>query len=286
MTFFVALLMMAILPASVIAQGTSATTGQTPDFVPAEDAGTSANWAGYAAQKDGNVYTGVSASWTIPTVVATGTAPVQADATWVGVGGVVSRDLIQAGTQAVVQNGRVQYEAWYELLPDYQTHISLPVHADDSISVSISEVAENNWSIVFVNNTTGKTYQKTLEYESSKSSAEWIQEMPVGGVGRVLSYLPLDDFGQVAFANANATVDGQVESAREADAQALTMVQGRGHLLARPSTFGSDGAGFSVARASGGARMAENSMLGLPRNVANKSFFILFGGGQFILVFR
>ena len=54
------------------------------------------------------------------------------DATWVGIGGVTSNDLIQAGTQAIIQKGQTSYEAWYELLPGYQTIIPLTINAGDS----------------------------------------------------------------------------------------------------------------------------------------------------------
>src|SRR5205823_11050596 len=53
----------------------------------------SQNWAGYAAT--GGAYTGVSAAWTIPDIAFISSPGV--DAAWVGIGGVRSRDLIQAG---------------------------------------------------------------------------------------------------------------------------------------------------------------------------------------------
>src|SRR5207248_2240361 len=53
----------------------------------------SQNWAGYAATA--GAYTGVSATWTIPDVALISSRGV--DAVWVGVGGLRSRDLIQAG---------------------------------------------------------------------------------------------------------------------------------------------------------------------------------------------
>src|SRR5579862_7331722 len=55
----------------------------------------SRNWAGYAA--GGGSFTGVTATWTIPQSSGSGV-----DATWVGIGGLQTRDLIQAGTQGTV----------------------------------------------------------------------------------------------------------------------------------------------------------------------------------------
>jgi hypothetical protein len=64
------------------------------------------NWAGYVAT--GGTFTSVSGSWIVPQVNATGTS---SDATWVGIGGTTSRDLIQTGTRAVVNsNGQVSYQ--------------------------------------------------------------------------------------------------------------------------------------------------------------------------------
>ncbi|HEY6019963.1 MAG TPA: G1 family glutamic endopeptidase [Candidatus Paceibacterota bacterium] len=85
----------------------------------ATSTGASYNWSGYVA--DQGDYSAVSATWVVPQAqYPTGsTADIAADATWVGVGGVDSRDLIQAGTQALVDSsGATQYQAWYELLPD------------------------------------------------------------------------------------------------------------------------------------------------------------------------
>ena len=69
----------------------------TVDYVAAQSLPTqiSSNWAGYAATE--GRYTEVSGTWTIPTYSAMSSAGVSA--TWVGIGGVNSRDLIQAGTQ-------------------------------------------------------------------------------------------------------------------------------------------------------------------------------------------
>jgi len=240
-----AILLGAAQPAIVSAQALAPVVQNSPQApVASLSSGTSANWAGYVAQ--GSTYSAVSGSWTVPTVSASNVSTA-ADATWVGIGGVSSQDLIQAGTQAVVQNGSVQYQAWYELLPQYQTQITLTVHAGDSVSVSLAEVSANNWSLTFVDNTTGEMYQKNISYTSSHSSAEWIEEMPVGGTSRSLNYLPLDNFGTTNFTNASVVANGTHEILSGTGAQALTMVAG-GEALATPSGIGSDGGSFSVAR--------------------------------------
>src|SRR4029453_17540951 len=85
---------------------------------------TSSNWAGYAAR--GGSFTSVSGTWTVPEIKLD--APFGADAAWVGIGGLRTRDLIQAGTQQVVSGrGSVTYQAWVEKLPDVSHPVPLTV---------------------------------------------------------------------------------------------------------------------------------------------------------------
>src|SRR5207245_2487158 len=81
----------------------------------------------------GGSFTAVTATWVVPQVSATSTG---ADATWVGIGGLNSRDLIQAGTQASVGGGSVTYEAWVEMLPQSSRTVSLSVNPGDSVTTS------------------------------------------------------------------------------------------------------------------------------------------------------
>jgi hypothetical protein len=203
---------------------------------------TSHNWSGYAAT--GGKFTSVTGTWTVPQFNADGGFGV--DAAWVGIGGVRSRDLIQAGTQETVSGtGSSQYQAWIETLPQASRPVSLRVHAGDSITVSLSEQSADQWLIEFTNNTTGQTYQQMQHYVSSHSSAEWVEEAPSAGRGGIL---PLSNFGTIPFSEGSATKDGQTVSIAAANARAITMVSGNDQALAEPSPLGSDGASFSVAR--------------------------------------
>ncbi len=208
---------------------------------------TSTNWAGYVAS--GSTYTGVGSSWTIPTPTQSTSTPTTADATWVGIGGQTSQDLIQAGTQAIVENGTVTYQAWYELLPQSQQVIPLNVHDGDSVTVSLQETSSNNWQISFVDHTTGQQYQTSVTYESTHSSAEWIEEMPVLESSRGIdSFLPLDNFGTVQFTNGYTDAGGSQETLATAGAQAVTMVTSQTQALATASVLGGDGASFTISR--------------------------------------
>jgi Peptidase A4 family len=205
---------------------------------------TSQNWSGYSVT--GGTFTSVSGTWTVPAFTAD--SPTGADATWVGIGGVDTRDLIQAGTQqTVARTGATQYEAWVETLPQASHSVPLTVNPGDAVTVSVTQQPQtrDQWQVSFKNETTGQTYQVTEHYSSSMSSAEWVEEAPSSGRGRQIA---LDKFGTVNFSHATAVKDGKTVSVADASGQAITMIGRGGQQLARPSALGADGASFSVTR--------------------------------------
>jgi hypothetical protein len=209
---------------------------------PARITDTSSNWSGYVA--NGGTYTSITGTWVVPQVGATTTG---ADATWVGIGGVTGTDLIQAGTQATVTgDGSVTYSAWTEILPDFSRTAPLQVTAGDTVTVTITEQTNGVWLIVMVNNTTSDSYEKTLRYDSSRSSAEWVQEAPSTSRGIV----PLSDFGTVRFTAGSAVRDGVSLGLSALGATPVAMVNRAGQAIALPSTLGADGSSFVVTRTS------------------------------------
>jgi Peptidase A4 family len=224
------------------AGNTTAPAPVTPDtsIAPASS-GHSGNWSGYNAT--GGAFTSVSGNWTVPQV---GTVASGADATWVGIGGVTSRDLIQAGTQAVVQSGQVVYSAWWETLPQTSQTVPLNVSAGDKMSVSITQQSDGTWLILIRDTTTGGSFRKSVAYQSSLSSAEWVEEAPAGR----RQMIPLDNFGSVSFASATTVEDGQQRTLAQAGGQPITMYNQAEQALAQPSVLGADGASFTVARTS------------------------------------
>jgi hypothetical protein len=224
---------------------------QTP--VPATSVGqnTSHNWSGYAATS--GTYTGVTGTWTVPVPGITGAPGV--GATWVGIGGVSSHDLIQAGTQDVATGGgQAQFQTWIEMLPQASQQVPVAVVPGDSVTVSIDEQGADsgNWQISITNNTSGQKYQTTVQYASSESSAEWIMEAPAASNG----ILPLDNFNSVPFTAATAVENGQTVDLSQTGAQPITMLNGNNQALAVPSAVGSDGSSFSVARTTAPASTA------------------------------
>jgi hypothetical protein len=219
-------------------------TGGNPGSGTQPGQGISQNWSGYAAT--GGTYTGVSGTWTVPQFAPS--SPAGADATWVGIGGVNTRDLIQAGTQQTVSgSGATQYQAWVETLPQASHPVPLSINPGDSVSISINQApqAQDQWQVSYTNNTTGQTYQVTEHYASSLSSAEWIEEAPSAARGR---QLPLDNFGSVAFSGGSAVKDGKTVSIAQSGAQPITMVARGSRQVARPSSIGTDGGSFTVTQ--------------------------------------
>jgi len=222
----------------IITPGTAPSV--TQPGTPASVTSSSSNWSGYAA--NGGAFTSVTATWTVPTVSATSSG---ADATWVGIGGLTSNDLLQAGTQAMVDgSGTVEYSSWIEMLPQSSRNVPLSVSAGDSVTVTITQQGGNDWLIAMKNNTTNGSYSVTVQYSSSNSSAEWVQEAP--SVGRGL--ISLDQFGIVKFSGASAVRDGKTMSLSALGAKAITMINGQGQAIAQPSTIASDGSSFTIAR--------------------------------------
>jgi peptidase A4-like protein len=200
---------------------------------------TSSNWSGYAAT--GGSFSSVTGTWTVPNVSATTSG---ADATWVGIGGIDTRDLIQAGTQATVSGGDVQYDAWIEMLPASSRPVSLSVNPGDSVTVTITQKTATEWTIAMKNNTTGGRYTTTVTYTSTNSSAEWVQEAPSIGRGTVA----LDQFGTLRFTDASAIREGQTLDLTKLGAEAITMINDARQSLATPSIIGTDGTSFTVTR--------------------------------------
>ncbi|MFZ1075571.1 MAG: G1 family glutamic endopeptidase [Minisyncoccia bacterium] len=217
-------------------------------------AGTSRNWSGYVATN--GTFTGVSGSWTVPAVAPSESA--QADATWVGIGGVSSSDLIQIGTQAIAQSDGTSYEAWYELLPGTSIPISMQVNAGDVMSASILQQGTGSWLVSIHDNTNDQSFSTTLSYSSSLSSAEWIEEMPSDQLG----YIPLDSFGSVSFTGATAIKNGSGVTPADANAYSLTMIASANQALATTSSLGGDGSSFTVTRSSISANVAPRTVRG------------------------
>jgi hypothetical protein len=169
----------------------------------------SLNWSGYAVTP-GSGITAVSSTFTVPSA---GLAPPGFAATWTGIGGYNTSDLIQAGTgeDSAPSNPLIgsQYFAWYELLPNSETPLTncsgdanCTVTPGDSVSVNISNVSGNTWSISVADS--GKwSWSQNVNYSSSESSGEWILEAPT-----LVAQTLLAPVGTVHFGPTSTYTDG------------------------------------------------------------------------------
>jgi hypothetical protein len=199
------------------------------------------NWAGYGVDAQG--VTAIHAAWIVPTATAppaTGYA-----ATWVGIGGQTTDDLIQAGTEEDIEDGVPTYYAWVEVLPDDTLGVSprrLPARPGDLFAVTITNTDGDNWSIMLENRTTSQHLSLTVTYQSCKCSAEWIEEVP--DLADV-SDPALANFGMVTFTEAMATVGGVVHAAAGLHLEPLALNQHR-KVVAQPH-IAADGTSLVVA---------------------------------------
>ena len=204
-------------------------------------------WSGYMVASDiqnrSAVVSSVSGSWIVPEVNASVNNTFSG--VWVGIGGYGEETLIQAGTEQEYFNGKFDYYAWYELLPDYLVRIpSLHVQPGDMIRASISLISEkaSTWLIEISDVTRGEQFKKVFVYNSSRLTAEWIVERPkVNGVVTTLA-----DFGNVTFTECKATLDG-VTGVIGNFSHAQLVMHDEGTALVTVSPLDEDKSGFTVS---------------------------------------
>ena len=223
--------------------------------VVAINANRSNNWSGYnrgAVQANVTVFHSITGNWTVPTATQHQKGQAEQSSTWIGIGGgcvdssctVADPTLIQLGTeQDVGKAGKASYSAWWELVPAPSTTItSLAVHAGDRIHAALSEAVtgSNVWTMTLRNLTTKKSWSQTVPYVSTHTTAEWIEETPLGiGTGGVgLSAMP--NLSMVRFDH--ATLNGA--PAHFTATERIHLVQGR--AVATPSNPDPDHDGFNV----------------------------------------
>lgn len=207
----------------------------------------SLNWSGYAVTPSSHNVTAVKSTFVVP---AAGAVPPGFAATWAGIGGYTGTDLIQAGVSenSLPNNpaGGDQYAAWYELLPASEVNLtgcarkaSCPVSPGDKVTVSIVKAGTNRWTISVADPTGGWTWEKTVAYKSSESSAEWILEAPTVGAQTALA-----DVGTVKFGPTSTyVVAGHTRTIAEGSPTEIVLSPGTVNE-ATPSALASNGQSF------------------------------------------
>jgi hypothetical protein len=207
----------------------------------------SLNWSGYAVTPSSSNITAVTSTFTVPSA---GLVPPGFAATWTGIGGYNTSDLIQAGTaeQSLPDNPVLgaQYYAWYELLPDSETQLTdctgdanCTVTPGDNVTVTISQVSGNTWSIAMTD--AGHwSWSKDVTYASTESSAEWILEAPTLVAQTILAPVGTTHFGPTS----TYTAGGVTHTIAEGDPTQIFLSPGVVNE-ATPSALAADGQSFN-----------------------------------------
>jgi hypothetical protein len=251
-TLISAALMGAIGSVGAVAAGaaTSGQAGVNHLISVSGDTADSLNWAGYAVTP-GSGITAVTGTFTVPTA---GEVPPGFSASWAGIGGYSTSDLIQAGvSENSAVTGEVlggQYNAWYEILPASETEISgcsgdvpsCAVNPGDKITVKISNAGGDTWDISLTD-AGNWSWSTSLSYDSSGSSAEWIQEAPSLDSAQTLPA----DVGTVSFGSTSTfTEGGSTETIAEGSPTVIEESPVGEVNEATTSPLASDGQSFNV----------------------------------------
>ncbi len=180
---------------------------------------TSPNWSGYDVT--GGPFTSVTATWKQPRVRPSAAFLTDA-AFWVGIDGDSpdpvddpSQTVEQIGTEGYSLQGRVYYDAWYEMYPgaaQFLPATKMAIHPGDVVTASVTWAAaapatgtapatEEGFTLKLVDHTTDTTFTHT-EYTSktsvapARSSVEVVAEAPSLSDR---SILPIADFGLATF---------------------------------------------------------------------------------------
>jgi hypothetical protein len=152
------------------------------------------NWSGWSDDDtQGNSYTQVGASWTVPAISCSG--GLSGVDLWVGLDGLTDGTVEQAGTGAQCFDGVPFYYTWWEMYPTNSVQIvGETVSPGDSIYAQVVDQGGGNYSLHvadYSNSANSFFTTQACPNDCADASAEWIAEAPEGS-GYVL---PLADYG-------------------------------------------------------------------------------------------
>jgi hypothetical protein len=227
------------------------------------------NWSGYnqgALEQGGKTFHSVAGNWTVPTATQRKAGEAEYSASWIGIGGgcidasCIATDgtLIQDGTgQDIDAAGRASYYAWWEIIPAPSVSLSqtgctpdpnCTVAAGDSMTSTISTVANGLWTMSMRDTTRGWSWSMSIPYGSTMGSAEWIEETPVviDNSGKV-TVGPMPNLTPAHFdvGLTNGAPAGLKSS------EAIQLVDFNNAVISTPSAPDSDADGFNTCTYSG-----------------------------------
>lgn len=197
----------------------------------------STNWSGYVDNSTKRNITAMTTTFVVPTA---STPPSGFASTWGGIGGFGTKHLIQAGVSE--QTSGTHYFAWYEMLPAAAIPISgETVTPGDHVTVTITEVSSNRWTISVNDTSRSETFSRTFTYNASNSSAEWILEAPtINGSQSTLPGLTTAPFGPTS----TFVKGGVTRTIAAGSPTKIFMIKHSGKREATPSAIASDGQSF------------------------------------------
>jgi hypothetical protein len=201
----------------------------------------STNWAGYA--DTGSGFSKVTASWTEPTGISSGSTTSLA-AFWVGIDGYSSSSVEQDGTIIESYQGTVYYFDWWEIYPVNSVQVVANVSPGDHITSTVTRSGSRYTLSVTDSTHTADSFSTTQTYSgAADSSAEWIAEAPSGSSG----VYPLTDFGTWTDSGSSVTAgstSGVISSFTDDE---ITQINGTtGAVEDQPSSLNSSGNGFTA----------------------------------------
>ena len=201
----------------------------------------STNWAGYA--DTGSSFSKVTASWTEPTGVSSGSTTSLA-AFWVGIDGYSSASVEQDGTLIESYEGTVYYYDWWEIYPENDVQVVDSVSPGDHITSTVTRSGSRYTLSVTDSTHTADSFSTTQTYSgAADSSAEWIAEAPSGSSG----VYPLTDFGTWTDSSSSVTegsTSGVISSFTDDE---ITQINGTTSAVEdQPGSLNSSGNGFTA----------------------------------------
>ena len=199
----------------------------------------SRNWSGYAVTSSSDAISHATSKFVVPKLSP---PPSGYASTWVGIGGFNRGDgtLIQAGVSE--QSATPHYFAWWETLPNSAVPIkNKSVSPGDKVTVTVAQTSSKKWKIS-VTDAGHWSFSKTVSYNSSRSSAEWILEAPtVGGKQTKLPGLAKAMFGPTS----TYVTNGASHTIAQGNPDKILMLTRSGSREATPSALASNGQSFN-----------------------------------------
>ena len=215
------------------------------------------SWAGYIVASNVSDpapdVTAVRGSWRVP-VLPQNPSEMTPVFQWIGIGGFFpgdSANLIQVGTASLTGGiYQPQYDyGWTEVLPSLSEEIppEFVIVPGDTMWAEIHAETPQNWNITLRDLTQKWQYNRSVHYNSSMDSAEWVLENPsYEGETYGLANFGTADFGNGSLTTEvnTATIDNLTGPVSSFSGCSITMVNNN-TSLARPSPVTPDGS-FSV----------------------------------------